>query len=62
VGDTDEPVYINSNGVATKCSGVVVTTGAQTFTGNKTFASIYFSNNSYSHGSIVTSSSTSTTS
>ena len=62
VGDSDEPVYINSNGVATKCSGVVVTTGAQTFTGNKTFANIYFSNNSYSHGSMVTSSSTSTTS
>lgn len=62
VGDTDEPVYINSNGVATKCSGVVVTTGAQTFSGDKSFSKILFTAGGYSHGSISTSTSTSTTS
>lgn len=38
IGDSDEPVYIASTGMATKCSGVVVTTGEQTFSGNKTFS------------------------
>ena len=34
----DKPVYISSSGVATACDGIVVTTGAQTFSGNKTFS------------------------
>ena len=62
VGDSDEPVYINSNGVATKCAGVVVTTGAQTFSGDKSFSKILFTAGGYSHGSISTSASTSTSS
>ncbi len=39
IGDSDEPVYIANTGMATKCSGVVVTTGEQSFSGVKTFSS-----------------------
>jgi hypothetical protein len=38
IGKTDTPIYM-TNGVFTPCSGVVVTSGTQTFSGNKTFSS-----------------------
>lgn len=33
----DNPVYISDKGVVTACNGIVVTAGAQTFSGEKTF-------------------------
>ena len=35
----DKPVYISATGQTTACNGIVVTTGAQTFSGSKTFSS-----------------------